>query len=228
MPKLYSRERAGHKRRSTGPLSDTICRMNPEDPCQETPETHARSKAVILQLLRYLGACDVVDLGQLRRLRRRLDTLERSPAPRTEVWLRRLRRQHGEQLYLFAGRGFLTWICDAAATCQKQGPADAKAVAAWLVQRSFTWRASRDLRRHVAMIHDVPCVQVPGHLRRGRRVRAHQRLIGNDHLRALPVEGWPAIVREVVRRLAEGAGGTVAVHPEARRAASEATAEVTA
>jgi len=164
----------------------------------------AHSKAVVEQLLHYVASGEVVDLAKLLRLRRLLDQLAHASHQEGVLpWLHDLLSKNGEQLYLLMGWYLLKWVEEATEICARQGMTDAHSVAAWMVERPYTWRISRAVRLYFADIHDVPHTDVSAHLRRGRRVRTHRRLLGNDHLRALPVSEWPPIVGEVIRIMAE-------------------------
>ena len=146
----------------------------------------------------------IVDLEEVRKLRQRLDVVRLDKKwDELSAWLKELERENGEALYQLGGTLLLEWIVKAIGHCSADGEPDAALVTDWLVQRGHTWKLSRQLRRFYSYVYEVPVVHVSAHVREGRPVRAHSRLIGNDHLRALSTVGWKPIVDGVVRFLAE-------------------------
>jgi hypothetical protein len=67
------------------------------------------------------------------------------------------------------------------------------------------WRSSQKVRKCYAEFNDVPRVEVPEHVRAGRRICCHERLMGNQHLLDLPLDEHPDVVGEVLRLIATGA-----------------------
>lgn len=71
-------------------------------------------------------------------------------------------------------------------------------------------RLNRQIRwfRAVYLHEEVPEVFVRAHVRDGRRVRAHERLVGCQHLASVDVGGRPEVVaRVIVALVARGARG---------------------
>jgi len=158
----------------------------------------------VRQLIARLVAVKVVDIQEVRRLKNRLEALRASRNWEALMeWLEKLQRENAGALCSLGGDMLLEWIAHAVDLCSADGIPTATAVAAWLVERGYTWKLSRQLRRFYSYGHPVPVVHVDGYVRAGVKVHAHRRLIGNDHLRALSADGWPPIVGEVVRELAE-------------------------
>ena len=73
-----------------------------------------------------------------------------------------------------------------------------------LASNPYFWRLSQKARRYFAEFNDVPTVLVQSHIRKGRQVREHFRLLGNAHLLALPLDEFDLVVGEVLKLIAEG------------------------
>lgn len=106
-----------------------------------------------------------------------------------------------QSLYLFHGARLLEWI---SSTCAERG-AGKRTTPEEIARTMLEWpafrRLSRIVRHHYAGFTDVSTAEVRSHLRLGRKVHGHFRLLGDEHLRDLPVDRWSPIVGKVIRAM---------------------------
>lgn len=106
-----------------------------------------------------------------------------------------------QSLYLFHCGRMLEWI---SSTCAERGAgkgATPEGIARTMLEWPAFRRLSRVVRHHYAGFTDVSTAEVRPHLRLGRKVHGHFRLLGDEHLRDLPVDLWPPVVGRVIRAM---------------------------
>lgn len=121
------------------------------------------------------------------------------------VELRALRIAVSQDAYLAQGRQLTDQIEE---WCREYRVPDHRSplwMARWLTARSWFWRESQKLRKWYAEFNDVSEVEVSAHVRHGRRVREHVRLLGYQHLLELQLGEHTVVVSEILRLIATGA-----------------------
>lgn len=150
------------------------------------------------RLLAEVKASRIVPLDRVRELEALLSK-ERSRADVERS--RNVVAALSKDLFLFHGARLLDWI---ATECQEPGggqPQREEQIASKMMERPAFRRMSQVIRRHYAGFTDVKIALVQPHVRKGRKVRGHRRLLGTEHLRDLPVDRYLPIVGRVVRTL---------------------------
>ena len=152
---------------------------------------------VLRDLLEAHQAEPVVDLSRVRRLHRTLERYRSSDASDHVVGL--LEAACAECI-----SGYEGMVLDAVERVALRSPDLGVDDLVTVVGRDTDFRRlNRALRETRAMFgEEVPTVQVSTHLRQGRRVGPHSRYVGFGHLADVPTAGRPAVVGEVLARLA--------------------------
>ena len=111
--------------------------------------------------------------------------------------------QLSEELFDLQSSMLINWV---SRLCEEFGVPEKHSVAwmrDWLVERPAFWRMSSRVRHYYAEFAEVPYAEVLGHVRDGRKVRKHVRLLGYEHL--LAMKGCESVVAEVFRVVVERA-----------------------
>ena len=116
-------------------------------------------------------------------------------------------RRCGEAMYHLYGDGLVTWIEEMAKEFRVPGHRTTAWLATWVSERPYFWRESQKARRWYAEFNAVPAAEVAAHVRGGRPVRGHRRLLGFEHLTNLAPDG--GVVDEVLRLIVSGGHGRV-------------------
>ena len=155
-------------------------------------ETSAEAQAEIDKL----RSRPVVSLARFRELRVRLGGAQADDllAELRDIALK-LYRLHGDEL--------VAWIDDCAREFDVPGKRNRRWLAGWLCERPYLWRTSQKVRRWYAEFAEVPATEVTAHVRDGRKVEAHRRLLGYEHL--LHLAPPDSLVGEVLAIVAAGA-----------------------
>lgn len=167
-----------------------------------SPTEHKEVIESLNTQLSRLRATRIVSLKRYRELKQRL------ARSKTDLLVANLRAELLEcsrEQYLLWGRELTRWIADLCRTYRVPRHRKPSWLARWVAQRPAFWRSSQKVRKCYAEFNDVPRVEVPEHVRAGRRICCHERLMGNQHLLDLPLDEHPDVVGEVLRLIATGA-----------------------
>lgn len=107
--------------------------------------------------------------------------------------------------YLMWGNLLTEWIASLCKRYRVPAKRTPLWLARWLADRPAFWRDSRRIRKSYSKFNEMHEVDVSNHVRAGAQVSAHTRLLGNEHLLALPVDDYPPEVGEVLRLMAQRA-----------------------
>lgn len=160
----------------------------------------AETSAQLRQAVLRLRARPVVSLRRFSSLRSRLAHAEAEDLlAELNAELRRL----AEELYHLYGDQLIDWIAECSVKCGVPKRHSAAWLADWVTARSYFWRTSQKARRWYAQFADVAVAEIAAHVRGGRPVRQHHRLLGFEHLIHLANVG--GVAGEVLLLVASGA-----------------------
>ncbi len=159
-----------------------------------------RSADEIREALEQLRARPVVPLRRFRVLR---EQLGRTLCEELIRDLQAMLRQCAEQMYHLYGDALVAWIERIAKKYRVPGHRSPEWLAAWVSEHPYFWRQSQKARQWYAQYNEVPVAEVKAHVREGRPVRGHRRLLGFEHLTNLAPDG--GVVDEVLRLIVSGA-----------------------
>lgn len=149
---------------------------------------------------RTLRASPIVSIHRLDKLARMRSTC---PTERTIAWLESLIMEMGEQMFSVFAPFMLELLRDEVPPRRRLPDHELRRVA-WKVSRCPVFRSlNAKLRNYHARWTPTPCAEVRPHVRDGVHVQGHLRLLGNQHLKHLPLDGEPENVVRLVAVLAD-------------------------
>ena len=146
-----------------------------------------------------LRASPVVSIHRLARL---AQMRSKCPTERTLAWLYSLLMELGEEMFLLFAPFMLEILRDAVPPRRRLSNRALLKVARKVSKYPFFRSLNAKLRKYHARGNPTPFVEVRPHVRDGVPVQGHLRLLGNQHLKRLPVDGEPENVVRLIRVLA--------------------------
>jgi hypothetical protein len=147
-----------------------------------------------------LSARPVVSLRRYRDLR---DGLARAKADELLRDLKTELNWSASWMYRYHGDALITWIESCARRRRVPERRSTASLARWVARQSYFRRTSQKIRKWYAYVVEVPFTEVSAHIRDGRPVGRHFRLLGAGHL--VPLAAADTVAGDVLRQIISGA-----------------------
>ena len=160
---------------------------------------YGKASRDIRREMEQLRARPVVSLRRYRQLRDRLARV------RANELLRKLKAElswSAAWMYRLHGDALIAWIDKCARGRRVHERRSTASLARWVARQSYFRRTSQKIRKWYANVAEVPFTEVSAHLRDGRPVERHLRLLGSDHLVYLAAAD--TVAGDVLRQIISG------------------------